>query len=227
MDKYSTILIIIIAAAILVCLFFKDSPSQSVFQQKQVDINRNTQCDIDNLKPSSLDQCFYDKIKDKNIKESVVYLKKKGREAQRIVPQFPNFPDIWLYPPESKATNSSLGEKYCIEFLELLFLGHKFIKTRPKWLRNPKTNRPLELDGYCEELKIALEYQGIQHYEWPNFTNCSKEAFFSQRERDQIKEEVCINKNICLIKIPYTIELKRIPLAIYAKLLDAVPGLNY
>lgn len=227
MNRYSWILTILLLITILICLFVKDAPKQKssiIPEQKQVDLSN----EFDTLleEESILAGGFYNKIQGKDKEESMRYLKRKGREAQRIVPQFPNFPDMWLLPPTSKGNNSSIGERYCVEFLELLFPGHKFKKIRPKWLRNPKTNRPLELDGYCDELMIAIEYQGIQHYIWPNFTNCTKEEYIAQRERDQVKEEICIKNNICLIKIPYTVEHKRIPLAIYAKLLDSVPGLH-
>jgi len=43
---------------------------------------------------------------------------------------------------------------------------------RPKFLEG------LELDGYCEELKMAFEYDGEQHFKYPNwFHNKSQEAF--------------------------------------------------
>lgn len=40
----------------------------------------------------------------------------------------------------------------------------KFPKKRPKWLRNSR-GRQMELDGYCEELSLAFEYQGLQHFQ--------------------------------------------------------------
>ena len=161
------------------------------------------------------------------IQEAIPILEKYAKRAQQIIPFFPPFPKVWLNPPMEKGEYGSLGERYCIEFMEILFPGHKFPKVRPAWLKNTvhKTNRCLELDGYCEDLAIALEYNGVQHYEWPNFTGMTWEQFMKQRERDQLKEEVCIEKKICLIRIPYTVPNEKIPIAIYAKLLEAVPGL--
>lgn len=171
-------------------------------------------------------ESFYDKL-DPDNDRAIQQLRRKAREAKKIVPYFPDFPKFWLVPPREKGKYSSLGERYCIEFLELLFPGHKFIKARPDWLINPDTNRCLELDGYCAELNLAVEYNGIQHYVWPNFLPMSLEEFWRQRERDQLKEELCIRENICLIRIPYTVPLDRIPLAVYSKLLEAVPGLTW
>jgi len=171
-------------------------------------------------------QSIYDQLDGRTIDESISILEKQGCLAKKIIPDFPYFPRIWILPPTAKDKYASLGERYCVEFLELLFPNYKFNKIRPTWLRNPKTNRCLELDGFCSELMIAIEYNGIQHYVWPNFTNCTREQFLQQRYRDQIKEDVCRDKNICLLRIPYTVPMDRIPLAIYSQLLDGVPGLN-
>jgi hypothetical protein len=159
-------------------------------------------------------------------RQAIAALRLKAREAQRIVPSFPNFPLIVLSSPADKGKYASKGERIMIETLEMIFPGKKFEKVRPTWLRNPVTNRCLELDGYNEELCIAAEYNGIQHYVYPNFTRMSEEEFLAQRERDIVKEVCCKSKNICLIRIPYTVPLEKIPLAVYAKLLDAVPGIS-
>jgi hypothetical protein len=106
--------------------------------------------------------------------------------------------------------------------MELLFPRREFKKVRPDWIRNPTTGRCLELDGYCEELSLAIEYDGIQHYQWPNFIGMTKEVFLKQMERDRIKAEACAKRNVCLIRIPYNIPIERIPLAIYSRLLDSI-----
>lgn len=69
---------------------------------------------------------------------------------------------------------------------------------------NTKTN--FELDGYNEELKIAFEYNGYQHYKYPNFFHADEAAFIKQQASDQYKKQYCIDNNITLIIIPYTIK---------------------
>ena len=58
--------------------------------------------------------------------------------------------------------SSGFSERICKRAFELLF-NRDFIKTRPSWLVY-NSGRRLELDGYCEELCIAFEHNGIQHY---------------------------------------------------------------
>jgi hypothetical protein len=41
-------------------------------------------------------------------------------------------------------------------------LGQPFVKIRPAFLLNPTTRRRLELDAYCEPLRLAVEFDGEQ-----------------------------------------------------------------
>ena len=63
--------------------------------------------------------------------------------------------------------------------------GRPFIKVRPKFLEG------LELDGYCEELKIAFEYDGEQHFKFPNWFHKSQEAFQKLKTVDAKKTLSC------------------------------------
>lgn len=69
---------------------------------------------------------------------------------------------------------------------------------RPDWLKNPETNRNLELDGYCEALKVAFEFQGRQH-----FSNDTQYAgdYEKQLVRDNFKKEKCLELGIQLLVI--------------------------
>jgi len=76
-----------------------------------------------------------------------------------------------------------------------------FPNVKPKWLINPKTNYTLQLDGFCEELNLAFEYQGIQHYKYPNHCHKNKKEFEKQKYRDKIKKDLCKKHNVKLIEI--------------------------
>ncbi len=102
--------------------------------------------------------------------------------------------------------NEHRNEKKCREIFERL-TGYKFPKIRPKWMRNPKTNYPLELDGYCKELKITFEYDGIQHFEKVEFFN--KNTTLEEIQfRDRLKDKLCIENGVKLLRIKYDVKDK-------------------
>lgn len=67
---------------------------------------------------------------------------------------------------------------------------------RPKFLKG------LELDIYIEEIKVGIEYQGIQHYK-PIKHWGGQEALTKLQERDSLKKELCKNNHISLIYFEY------------------------
>lgn len=87
-------------------------------------------------------------------------------------------------------------ESLCRDILKEL-TGETFIKVRPDFLQR------LELDGYCEELNMAFEYNGRQHYEYtPHFHRNGIEDFYKQQANDIIKFQLCHMLGIKLIIIP-------------------------
>lgn len=107
--------------------------------------------------------------------------------------------------PSSSPKKDSLGETKTREFLEKYF-RKSFVKTRPNFLSNQVTGNRfnLEFDCYNEELKLAVEYNGRQHYEYVPFFHKNKEAFYNQKYRDELKRIKCRDLGIRLIEIPYT-----------------------
>jgi hypothetical protein len=95
----------------------------------------------------------------------------------------------------------SLGERLCREYLEIIF-KKKFPKTKPNWLLNNSGNK-MELDGYCEELKLAFEYHGHQHYF--NTTRIKNYNLKQRKKDDRLKEELCKKNGLRLLIIPFTI----------------------
>ena len=122
---------------------------------------------------------------------------------------FNNF-DMVSKTQKRKGGDSS-GETECRRVLEKIF-NKKFDKIRPDFLRNPVTgnNFNLELDCYNDELKLAVEYQGCQHYKYTPYFHKNKEAFLNQKYRDLFKKQQCKENGIYLIEVPYTIKNKDI-----------------
>jgi len=104
---------------------------------------------------------------------------------------------------KSKAPNSR--EEKCRDIFETL-TGKAYPTIRPNWLRNPETGRKLELDGYCADLRSAFEYNGKQHYEYPNAFHKTRMDFDKLVQRDKIKMETCESYGVKLLTIPYDIE---------------------
>lgn len=88
---------------------------------------------------------------------------------------------------------SGKNEERCRFILEQL-TGFIFLKTRHT------ING--ELDGFCEHLNLAFEYQGIQHFkEVPFF----RDSLNDIQSKDEAKRQECKRRNINLIEIPYAI----------------------
>jgi hypothetical protein len=115
----------------------------------------------------------------------------------------------------------SKGERICKETMERIY-GVPFENIRPSWLINTETGERLELDCYNEDLGYAVEYNGIQHYRWPNWTNQTQTQFINQVRRDQYKREMCDRKGIYLISVPYDIPHEDIPRFITEQLPETI-----
>lgn len=113
----------------------------------------------------------------------------------------------------------SKGEVECRRVMQKIF-DKPFYKTRPRFLNNPVTfgTNNLELDCYNEELKIAVEYDGAQHYKFIPYFHKTYEAFMNQRYRDYMKEQMCKDNGIILIRVPYTVKIPQIEAYIIDKL---------
>ena len=112
---------------------------------------------------------------------------------------------------KNRVRSDSKGEIECRRVLEQIF-NKPFNKARPDFLNNPVTggNFNLELDCYNEELQIALEYNGIQHFKYVPYFHKNNEAFLNQKYRDDMKRRICKEQNIILIEVPYTVKLENI-----------------
>ena len=89
-----------------------------------------------------------------------------------------------------------VAEPICNQILEFMF-SKKFIKTRKILTKEIlKKSQPLELDGYCQELNIAFEYQG-----WPGHWDKNHKSYPLIQKRDKLKKEYCKKLNIILIEI--------------------------
>lgn len=83
-----------------------------------------------------------------------------------------------------------------------------FKNTRPEFLSNAVTGgtRNLEIDCFEPDLRLGVEFNGRQHYEFIPFFHKNKEAFYNQKYRDELKRRMCRDNGVFLIEIPYTVK---------------------
>ena len=95
--------------------------------------------------------------------------------------------------------NESKGEKRITKYLDSKNINYipqyKFDKCRSK--------KELPFDVYIPSLNIAIEYDGIQHFEIIDYFG-GLDGFIEIKIRDTIKTIYCKENNIKLIRIPYT-----------------------
>lgn len=109
-------------------------------------------------------------------------------------------------PKPSRKRCEKKHEKKCREILEEIYYPHKFPSIRPDFLKNPKTNRNLEIDCFNHELQLGLEYQGIQHRKYYPYYHKTIEDFEKQVERDNFKKDKLKSLGIKMIYIPDTVK---------------------
>lgn len=109
------------------------------------------------------------------------------------------------------------NEEYCRVIFEEIF-NKTFKKCRPDWLRNKYGNK-MELDGYCEEVNIAFEYHGEQHFKEHYFNKDRlKHNLDDRKEHDLLKYELCKKNNVLLIVITYLDDIEKLPSLIKNKI---------
>lgn len=97
--------------------------------------------------------------------------------------------------------------------------GKRFNTVHPKWLTSKKSGHSLELDGYNEELKIAVEFSGPLHTKWyPNEE--PYERYFERILRDRYKLERCKEMGVSLIVVDMRVPLHHLTEYVRSRLYD-------
>lgn len=110
--------------------------------------------------------------------------------------------------PAGTYTNNK-AEEECRAIFQKTFRA-SFPPVRPDFLKSPKTGRNLEIDIYNDDLKIACEYNGPQHYKYFPMWHKTKNDFYSQVKRDDWKRRKMKEHGIRLIEVPYWIKSNRL-----------------
>lgn len=106
----------------------------------------------------------------------------------------------------NKFKGCSLLENRLRKLLERHFQC-EFPNVRLPFLRNPLTNRLLELDLYSSQLKLAIEIDGIfhrtsnSHFYKEKDGKTIEDQFKDQQYRDQLKHRLCKENGIKLVVV--------------------------
>lgn len=104
-----------------------------------------------------------------------------------------------------EANCQSRGEAITKLVLESLF-DRPFTTVHPNFLRykpkDAKRATNLELDLYNDDLRLAIEYQGDQHYIYVPYFHKTKEGLIKSLNRDHYKRKRCYKNQIILLEIP-------------------------
>ncbi len=92
----------------------------------------------------------------------------------------------------------SSGEKKIIEYLR----KENIIFNKEKTFDDLIYIGNLRFDFYIPKQKIAIEFDGIQHYKTVGYFG-GNDGFIETQKRDKLKDVYCKEKNIKLIRIPY------------------------
>ena len=92
----------------------------------------------------------------------------------------------------------SKGEKE----IRIFLISNDIKFSQNKRFSKCKDKTPLPFDFYLSDHKTCIEYDGIQHFESIEYFG-GQLALESQKLRDQIKTDYCLNNNIKLIRIKY------------------------
>jgi len=115
--------------------------------------------------------------------------------------------DVNLKPQTQTNKLLNKGEDIVYEVLQEILESEIERNIRPDFLRNPETGKNLELDCYCEEYALAVEYNGVQHYKFPSVYHKTEEEFYNQVYRDRLKKKLCDEAGVYLISVPYWVDI--------------------
>lgn len=108
-----------------------------------------------------------------------------------------------LFSKKCYMFNKSTPEYWIFKFLEDKEITFQFQKSFP----NLRFRNPLRFDFYLPDYNLCIEYQGRQHYDekiWPYVAEGAS-SFEENLLRDEIKKEYCLENDIFLLEIPYSI----------------------
>jgi hypothetical protein len=135
----------------------------------------------------------------KNDDGFTLVVNKKKMEREKRIYRFQN-------PKKGKTIRK---EDICRKIFEDIY-GYPFVNCKPIFMQG------LEFDGYCEQLGIAFEYDGIQHFKPSDQMNIFAHGkFYKIQNRDRRKRKLAYDFGIRLYHIPFTVKTESLKFYIH------------
>ncbi|PKY47852.1 hypothetical protein RhiirA4_463230 [Rhizophagus irregularis] len=141
--------------------------------------------------PQSMLSVHFICASDNDLTQANDYAKKRGGECLGKTGRVGGY-NVYLWSCESESHQWEYPLKYIIKRFE--------------W---PRFLDGLQFDGYNEELHLAFEFHGSQHYQRNSLFHRENgdTGLEEQRQRDQKKRNICEEQGICLIEVAHTADL--------------------
>ena len=98
------------------------------------------------------------------------------------------------------------GQRQCLDTLRELFPERRFRRCCPPFLLHPEASGYMDLDLYCAELGLAVEYNAKHHFMYDPQVHQSIDDFRTGQRRDDLKKQLCERHGVQLIVVPYYIQ---------------------
>ncbi len=89
---------------------------------------------------------------------------------------------------------SRIADEVC-ERVRKLFSHEPIVLEHYIYYKNTK----LFFDVYMKSLSILIEVQGVQHFKFVSHFHGTKDKFYAQKRRDNLKVEYCEENNLTLV----------------------------
>lgn len=151
--------------------------------------------DLIELDPRMTITSFHDLMEKGEVKKALEIKSKLEKQKRKVWNIIEN--EVRLKFGHKKVGEAWTSETILFYIIQFLFPNKTILRHyRPNFLQG------LELDIFIKELKVGIEYQGIQHFEPVDYWGGEK-ALQKLKERDKKKKEICSSLGIRLVYFKY------------------------
>lgn len=107
------------------------------------------------------------------------------------------------------ATDKRSRSKLHVKARKILYELFPTMKILEEVPIKPRGSKTQYLDFYINQIKLAVEVHGQQHYKFNTMFHASARDFLNQKRNDTDKEDWCILNGITHIELPYNEDIEQ------------------